>query len=915
MAIEAGTRLGSYEITGQIGAGGMGVVYRATDTQLGREVAIKTLPATLAGDADRLARFEREARLLASLNHPHIASVYGLDEHDGTRYIAMELVAGETLEEKLKLGALPVEDALRLGMQIAEALEAAHEKGVVHRDLKPANVMVTPNHVVKVLDFGLAKAFSGNPNEASPGHSPALSLAMTQQGLVLGTAGYMSPEQASGQATDQRADVWAFGVVLYEMLTGLPLFSGESVPHILADVLRADPDWKRLPKDLHPRIRALLERCLEKKPRLRYAGITDARADIEAALKDPRGVIVPSVAAPAAAAAGIPVYKRVLPWAAGIVLALATGLAAWSLRAPEPRPVIRTTAYLGEGQPFQLLNMTVLDISADGRQFVANTSGALTLRSMDSFEGVTIAGTDFQKSQPQFSPDGLSVAFVTVNLQNLISGGSSPLTLASIPVTGGTARSLGIVGTSNTDTLWGLSWAADGSILYAKLDGIWRMPENGGTPERIVEIAADQATVLPSLLPGDEWVLFSLARLEGQNWDTAEIVAESLVTGERRVLHSGGAYARYVPTGHLIFASGDTLYALPFDVEAVEVLGGPVPVVQGVRRDRSRGTAQYAFSGNGTLLYLPGSNEVDANSSALAIVTPDLRISTLSVPNGSYADPRIAPDGRRAAYTRTFPDGNDIEVYDLNRSASPRRLTFGGMARYPAWSADGSRIAFQSTRDGTASVYWQLADGSAGAPVRLTTAAEGETHIPDSFSPDGERLTFTVTTGDGASVWVLDLATNEAEELIAVPGESVSQSVFSPDGRWIAYQSTEIGAFNVFVQPYPLTGAKFLLPPTVENHHPGWSADGSELFYFPMGLQTQSIPVSAEGGFSFGTAMALPNWPMNRQPADRRQYDVMPDGSGLLAFVSSDVQTDTGSGEIRIVYNWFEELKRLVPVP
>jgi serine/threonine protein kinase len=292
MAINPGTRLGSYEITGSLGAGGMGEVYRARDAKLGREVAIKTLPASLASDKERLARFEREAKLLASLNHAHIGAIYGLDEQAGALFIAMELIEGQSLEEKLKAGALPVEEALRLGLQIAEALEAAHAKGVVHRDLKPANVMVTADGVVKVLDFGLAKAFAGDPAEATAAHSPALSLAMTQQGLVLGTAGYMSPEQASGQATDQRADVWAFGVVLYEMLTGLPLFGGESVPHILADVLRSQPDWTRLPQNLHPRIRQLLERCLEKRPRYRYAGIADARTDIEVVLKDPAGVVV-----------------------------------------------------------------------------------------------------------------------------------------------------------------------------------------------------------------------------------------------------------------------------------------------------------------------------------------------------------------------------------------------------------------------------------------------------------------------------------------------------------------------------------------------------------------------------------------------------------------------------------------------
>jgi len=292
MTIGPGARFGHYEITGSLGKGGMGEVWRARDTKLGREVAIKTLPSSFANDPDRLARFEREAKLLASLNHANIAAIHGLDEHEGTHYLAMELVEGETLEEKLKGGALPVEEALRIALQIAHALEAAHASGVVHRDLKPANIMISGHDQVKVLDFGLAKAFSGNPSEASPAHSPALSVAMTQAGLILGTAGYMSPEQASGQATDQRADIWAFGVVLYEMLSGLPLFSGESVPHVLAAVLQTEPDWSRLPKHLHPRIRAVLERCLRKKARMRYHAIADVRVDIEEILADPAGLTV-----------------------------------------------------------------------------------------------------------------------------------------------------------------------------------------------------------------------------------------------------------------------------------------------------------------------------------------------------------------------------------------------------------------------------------------------------------------------------------------------------------------------------------------------------------------------------------------------------------------------------------------------
>ena len=915
MALDPGARFGPYEVTGRIGAGGMGEVYRATDSKLGRDVAIKTLPTALASDKDRLARFEREAKLLASLNHPHIASVFSLDEHEGTLYLAMELIEGETLEDKLKPGAIPVEDALRLALQIAEALEAAHDKGVIHRDLKPANIMVTADGVVKVLDFGLAKAFSEDPNEASAAQSPALSVAMTQQGLVLGTAGYMSPEQASGQSTDQRADIWAFGVVLYEMLTGLPLFSGESVPHILADVLKTEPDWSRLPDGLHPRLKLLLERCLTKKPRNRYHSIADARVDIQSVLSDPDGAIVQREPS----SAGIPVavswQRKLLPWAAAFVVAVGAGLLGFKLKAPESPRVIRTSAFLDEGQRFERLGQGAIDISTDGRQFVYNVVDGVELRSMDSFGAQAIPGIDFGGSQPQFSPDGRSLALMTAAAENI--AGITQLEFRRVPVTGGSPRPLGIVGVANgnANVPSGLRWEVDDTLLYAKGDGIWHISSNGGTPEKIVEVAADELPSQPQLLPGGEWVLFSLNRgQEPYDWDTAEIVAASIRTGERRVLYSGGSSPRYVPTGHLVFAFGSTLYALPFDAASVQVSGSPIPVVTGVYRGAGRGITQYAFSDNGTLIYVPG-NGVDAGVESIGVFTRDGDFDGTPLPAGNYADPRVSPDGRRAAYTRTFPDGPDIEIYDLSGKAAPRRLTFGGQSRYPLWSADSTRVAFQSTRDGTASLYWQLADGSGGEPIRLTTAPDAEAHIPDSFSPDGQNLTFTIDTESEQSIWILDLAAGETEPLIAPAGARASQSVFSPDGNWIAYQSTETEGYDVFVQPFPLTGSKSQLPPTNTNHHPAWWADGKEIFYFPGQSRTLIIPVSTEAGFSFGTAQTLQvSCPCNEAPETRRQYDVMPDGSGVLSFVGGADGTGADTpNEIRIVYNWFTELEQLVP--
>ncbi|HSG65588.1 MAG TPA: protein kinase, partial [Gammaproteobacteria bacterium] len=449
MAAVPGTRLGAYEITGVIGAGGMGEVYRARDTKLGREVAIKTLPSALAQDPDRLARFEREAKLLAALNHAHIGAIYGLDEHEGIRFIAMELIEGQTLEEKLKDGALPVEDALRIALQIAEALEAAHEKGVVHRDLKPANVMLTRDSVVKVLDFGLAKAFAGNPNEASPAHSPALSLAMTKQGLILGTAGYMSPEQASGQATDQRADIWAFGVVLYEMLAGQPLFSGESVPHILADVLRTEPDWSRLPKRLHPRLKLMLERCLAKKPRNRLHAIADARVEIEVILRDPHEAIS---AAATAVESRSPVWRRLLPMAAAVIAAVViTGLGVRAAMQPAPQPVNRFDYDLPEGQVLRNTGRRVIALSPSGRYFAYNAVGGIYLRTMGELEPRLVSGTEPALTNPSFSPDGQSLVYSSVQaLQRIAISGGAPVVIAAVTV-----------------NPTGVSWEADGTILFA----------------------------------------------------------------------------------------------------------------------------------------------------------------------------------------------------------------------------------------------------------------------------------------------------------------------------------------------------------------------------------------------------------------------------------------------------------------
>jgi WD40 repeat protein len=436
---------------------------------------------------------------------------------------------------------------------------------------------------------------------------------------------------------------------------------------------------------------------------------------------------------------------------------------------------------------------------------------------------------------------------------------------------------------------------------------------NGGDPERLIETGPDERASEPELLPGGEWVLFSLVKQPQQpDWDAASIVVQSLTSHERRVLRTGGSGAHYVPTGHLVYEFGNVLYAAPFDAADPKLTGGPVQVVQGVHRSTATGIALYAFSDNGTLIYSPGDFASSGNA-RLEVLDRAARATPYPMPSGDYASPRVSPDGHWAAFTASYPEGEDIVVYELGSNATPRRLTFGGTGRSPLWSADSTRVAFQSTRDGTASLYWQLADGSEGTATRLTTAMDGAVHTPDSFSSDGEHLSFTVETQGSSSIWLLDLGTGESESLIAEPGGSTSQSVFSPDGRWIAYQSTETGQDEIFIQPYPLTRAKYQLPHTLDNHHPAWSADGKQLFYIPGPGHFEAAPITTQPRFEFGAPVALANMPMNDAPAVRRRYDVMPDGSGLLRLVTGGGNNEAAR-TINIVYNWFAELEEKVPV-
>jgi len=907
VSLSEGTRLGVYEITGQIGAGGMGEVYRATDTKLDREVAIKILPAALASDSDRLARFEREAKLLAALNHPHIAAVHNLDEHDGMLYLAMELVEGETLEEKLKASAVPVEDALLLALQIAEALEAAHGKNVIHRDLKPANVMVNADGQVKVLDFGLAKAFSNEPEEASPGKSPALSLAMTQQGIILGTAGYMSPEQASGQPTDQRADVWAFGVVLYEMLTGLPLFSGESVPHILADVLRKEPEWDRLPKNLHPRLKLMFERCLTKKPRNRYHSIADARVDIQAAISDPEGALAAQLAAAEPATA-----RRLsrLHLAGGIVAAaIVFGVGAWMLKPAPPRapvPIVYGTDALPAGTFLNTLGRNAVSISRDGDRYIIRSAleRGIYLRMFDDPELRVISGTEgVPRGSTIIAPDGQSIVYASSDglRRHSVSGG------ASVP--------LAAIGSNP----FGMSWTDDGYILYSTGSEISRVPENGGEPEVLIQIDAGQAQS-PAQLPDGDWILYAIMDTTGRTAEESEIVIESPSTGERRTLRTGATDVRYTASGHLVYLFNGTLYAVPFDIDRLEISGGAVPVVVGVNSSVT-GLGAFDISESGNLVYIPGSAITSVSS--VEIVTADIdgnRVPT-NLASAAYRHVRSSPDGRFLAID-SANSGEDaiVWLYDSSGASAIRRLTFDGNNLYPVWSPDSEYVAFQSDRDGDLAVFRQRIDGTGGAE-RLTMPADGEAHIPESWSPDGQFLTFSVRVDDAYTLWVLSLEDMSISRFSDIESTEPIGSVISPDGQWIAYHSLPVGASatnftsGIYVEPFPATGARYQAPKVLRDFQPFWAPDGSALHYIgSTGVgQLATVAVNTESGFTFGAPVLTPfDLTAGRLSGDTRGFDALPDGR-FVGPVFAENAGGTIAPEVRYVINWVEELKRLVP--
>ena len=669
MALNVGDRLGHYDVTALIGEGGMGQVYQATDTTLNRQVALKILPEAFATDPDRLARFQREAQVLASLNHPGIAAIYGIeeDEAEGTRALVLELVEGPTLADWIAHGPIPLDEALPIAKQIAEAVEAAHEAGVIHRDLKPANIKVREDGTVKVLDFGLAKALDPSPT-GDPSQSPTLTAAATQMGVIMGTAAYMSPEQASGHTADKRSDIWSFGVVLFEMLTGHRLFTGETMSHVLGGVLRIDPDWNTLPTATPQPLRRLLRRCLQKERKRRLRDIGDALAELDDTLT---ARPTDETAGPGTQPSG---WRQALPLvlAASLIVAVITGLAVWSVTRPAPPMPPRVTrfsiALSPNMSPSELHGRIAL--SPSGTHLVYALDDQLYLRAMDQREAMPIRGTE-GALEPFFSPDGQWVGFFADGQ------------IKRVAVTGGAPVAL-----APANAPYGPSWSVDDTILFGAAEGIFRVAGAGGSPELISAAESGEAGFArPQLLPGGERILFTTV-------PGGQVVIQSLVTGERRVLIDAGVgYARYVPTGHLVYVQDGTLLAVPFDADQEGLTTGPVPLVEGISQagaQSATGLAQYAYSDDGTLVFVPGSTA--ASSYRLSWVDLQGEEELLDVPPGVYSTPQVSPDGTRVAMQVDEGRNADIWVADVVRGSVSRVTTDPGIDGFPIWTPDGQRV-------------------------------------------------------------------------------------------------------------------------------------------------------------------------------------------------------------------------------
>jgi hypothetical protein len=892
----------------------MGEVYRARDTKLNRDVALKVLPEIFTADAERVARFQREAQLLASLNHPNIGSIYGLEDSGGIRALVLELVEGPTLADRIAHGPIPLDEALPIARQIAEALEAAHEKGVIHRDLKPANIKVRDDGSVKVLDFGLAKILetdgtaSGPPRAYSPGstQSPTITTpAMTQMGMILGTAAYMSPEQAKGRPADKRSDIWAFGCVLYEMLSGKRAFEGEDVSDTLAAVLKSEPDWTALPSDVPEQLRLLLKRCLEKDRLTRVSDIAVARFLLTERVPSPAPDAVPS-AVPARHAPKQAVISTSIGVLAGALIAAAGTW--WALkpsgRAPQvARFTITAPSMSGLASPDRHIV-----VSPDGRHIVYRTvaniaqaqTGQVFLRQLDQLDPRSLVGVT--GPWPFMSPDSRWVGFFS----------QATGELRKISVTGGPSILLcRYVGNPR-----GASWGSDGNIVFATSDttsGLMMVSDAGGEPKALTKPDASRGEsdhLFPFLLPDARAVLFTITTTV-QPIESAQVAVFDLKTQKYKTLLASGTQAEYTRTGHLVYANAGTLMGVPFDRDRLEVTGDPVAVVDRVS-SFGTGAADFSISRDGTLVYVPGSSAATGATRSLVWVTRQGVEEPIDAPIRGYIAPRLSPDVTRVALDVRDARQGGIWIWDLVRKTlTPLTFDNQGQSTFPSWTRDSKRIIFSSSRaGGEMNLYWQPADGT-GSAERLTTSTNRQ-FAPFSVSPDGKSVPF-VEINKGNDIQLLSLdGDRHSEPLLQTPANEINAEI-SPDGHFIAYQSDESGLNQIYVRPFPNVNSGRWQVSTDGGSKPAWA--GRELFYLDRNNAMMVVPVQIVGTtFNAGNPTRLFE---GRYFGSNnvRTYDISSDGRRFL-MVRQAASADgaaASSATLVVVLNWFEELKRLVP--
>ncbi len=894
-----GQTLSHYKIIEKLGAGGQGEVYLAEDSRLDRKVALKILPQHLSDRADLRERFEREARAVSSLNHPHICTLHDIGEQDGIHYLVMEHLVGETLEARLAKGALPLEQTLEYAIQIADAMDKAHRQGVVHRDLKPGNIMLVKSGA-KLLDFGLAKLQAADtPTNLSA--LPTEQANLTAEGTILGTLQYMAPEQLEGKEADSRTDIFAFGAVVYEMATGKKAFEGKSQASLIAAIMGQDP---RPMADLQPMTPQLLDwvvkRCLAKEPDERVQTAADLMAELR--LVTEVGTQVgpsPSVAAPA-------LWKSVIPWGIAVLIAVMAGVGFWSLTRPVPQPLKKFVITPSSSTALANDVGNNVAISPDGRHVVYRVLGEsgpplLQLRSLDDFVDRMIPGTE-NVEFPFFSPDGQSIAFVAADK------------LQKISLTGGTTITL-----YEARGFRGGSWDQEDTIVFAGRGndaqrGLYRVSAAGGEAEQLAVVNVDQGEVnyhLPQILPGGAAVLFTIWR----GSDKFQIGLLSLETGELKIVIEGGREARYAPTGHLVYATavGGTLMAAPFDLARLEVTGDPVPILEGVRNTLYR-AVDYAFSNDGTLVYVPGTGDSTYIPGTLVWVDRSGQEGEAVVgePLVFPRYPRLSPDGQRLTLTTGPGNQGDLWVYDLG-GRPPFPLTFEGSNSNGPWTPDGKRVAFGSARGGPANLFWMPADGSTLEPEPLLTSPTAQ--VPRSWTPDGRELIFLQTNPEQQNNLMALPIEGEREPRLVVEtqypyfsADHGAGAALSPDGRWLAYVSGVTGSPEIWMRPYPGPGVPIRISPS-GGREPVWDSEGQELFYLE-GNKMMAVKVASEQGFTSEPPQVL--FEGNYVQTNRPSYDVGSDGRFLMIKAAEE---EAGQAQINVVLNWFEELKLLVPTP